>query len=88
MKTKTELHKIYDEIFNKNSIIEIEYALTDSTGNEEYNVLTFNSSALEANCSNIAEQVLCLYHTDKNAFDKDKFKLLQLMAYRPTLKRA
>ena len=30
MKTKTELLKIYNEIFNEKSILEIEYVLTDS----------------------------------------------------------
>ena len=47
MKTETELDKIYDEIFSENIIIEIEYALTNKTSNEDVQTLIFNPYAAE-----------------------------------------
>ena len=80
MKTKTELLKIYNEIFNEKSILEIEYVLTDKTSNEDVQTLTFNFNAAEVDCSSTKEQKLTLHYTDKDTFEEDKFKLLQLMA--------
>lgn len=80
MKTETELDKIYDEIFRENIIIEIEYALTNKTSNEDVQTLIFNPYAAEVDYSSINEQVLCLHYDDQNTFEEDKFKLLQLMA--------
>lgn len=80
MKSKTELLKIYNEIFNEKSILKIEYVLTDKTSNEKVQTLTFNFNAAEVDCSSTKEQELTLHYTDKDIFEEDKFKLLQFMA--------
>ena len=80
MKSEKQLLKIYNELFNQNSVLQIEYVLTDNTKNEEVQTLTFNFTAAIVDCSDINEQVLCLSYTNKNTFEEDKLKLLQLMA--------
>ena len=79
MISEKQLLKIYNEIFNEKSILKIEYVLTDKTSNEEVQTLTFNFTAAIVDCSDINEQVLCLSYTNKNAFEEDKLKLLQLI---------
>ena len=80
MKSEKQLLKIYNELFNQNSILQIEYVLTGNTDDEEAQTLTFNFTTAVVDCSNIKEQVLSLNYTNKNTFEEDKLKLFQLMA--------